>query len=86
MNPSFRKGAGPLGGSTGRGDDGLRPKHYARKEALVMRRRTALAIALAGTALLGGSGSALAAGPFITTINDLLGLTIYFFTIHLLLQ
>jgi hypothetical protein len=30
-----------------------------------MRRRTALALALAGTALLGGSGSALAAGPTI---------------------
>jgi magnesium transporter len=28
---------------------------------------------------------ALAAGPFITTMNDLLGLTVYFFTIHLLL-
>ncbi len=28
---------------------------------------------------------ALAAGPFITTINDLLGLTLYFLTIHLLL-
>src|SRR5688572_16707643 len=28
---------------------------------------------------------ALAAGPFITTMNDLLGLTIYFFTVHLLL-
>ncbi|MDQ2655781.1 MAG: magnesium transporter [Bacteroidota bacterium] len=33
-----------------------------------------------------GYNPALAAGPFITTINDLLGLTIYFFTIHLLLQ
>lgn len=32
-----------------------------------------------------GYNPALAAGPFITTINDLLGLTIYFFTIHLLL-
>lgn len=28
---------------------------------------------------------ALAAGPFITTMNDLLGLTIYFFTVHILL-
>ncbi|HET6543277.1 MAG TPA: magnesium transporter [Chryseolinea sp.] len=28
---------------------------------------------------------ALAAGPFITTMNDLLGLTVYFFTVHLLL-
>jgi magnesium transporter len=33
-----------------------------------------------------GHNPALAAGPFITTINDLLGLTVYFFTIHLLLQ
>lgn len=33
-----------------------------------------------------GYNPALAAGPFITTINDLLGLTVYFFTIHLLLQ
>ncbi len=33
-----------------------------------------------------GYNPALAAGPFITTINDLLGLTIYFFTIHLLLH
>jgi magnesium transporter len=33
-----------------------------------------------------GYNPALAAGPFITTINDLLGLTIYFFTVHLLLQ
>lgn len=32
-----------------------------------------------------GFNPALASGPFITTINDLLGLTIYFFTIHLLL-
>jgi magnesium transporter len=32
-----------------------------------------------------GYNPALAAGPFITTINDLLGLTIYFFTVHLLL-
>ncbi len=32
-----------------------------------------------------GHNPALAAGPFITTINDLLGLTIYFLTIHLLL-
>lgn len=33
-----------------------------------------------------GYNPALAAGPFITTINDLLGLTVYFFTIHFLLQ
>ena len=33
-----------------------------------------------------GYNPALAAGPFITTINDLLGLTVYFFTVHLLLQ
>ena len=33
-----------------------------------------------------GFNPALAAGPFITTINDLLGLTVYFFTIHLFLQ
>jgi magnesium transporter len=32
-----------------------------------------------------GFNPALASGPFITTINDLLGLTVYFFTIHLLL-
>jgi magnesium transporter len=32
-----------------------------------------------------GFNPALAAGPFITTINDLLGLTIYFFIVHLLL-
>jgi magnesium transporter len=32
-----------------------------------------------------GYNPALAAGPFITTINDLLGLTIYFFIVHLLL-
>jgi magnesium transporter len=32
-----------------------------------------------------GFNPALAAGPFITTTNDLLGLTIYFLTIHLLL-
>ncbi|RAW01679.1 magnesium transporter [Pseudochryseolinea flava] len=32
-----------------------------------------------------GFNPALAAGPFITTINDLLGLTLYFFTIHLML-
>jgi magnesium transporter len=32
-----------------------------------------------------GFNPALASGPFITTINDLLGLAIYFFTIHLLL-
>lgn len=33
-----------------------------------------------------GYNPALAAGPFITTINDLLGLTVYFFTVHLLLR
>lgn len=32
-----------------------------------------------------GFNPALASGPFITTINDLLGLTIYFFTVNLLL-
>jgi magnesium transporter len=32
-----------------------------------------------------GINPALASGPFITTINDLLGLTVYFFTVHLLL-
>ncbi|MFM8744029.1 MAG: magnesium transporter [Cytophagales bacterium] len=32
-----------------------------------------------------GFNPALASGPFITTTSDLLGLTIYFFTIHLLL-
>jgi magnesium transporter len=32
-----------------------------------------------------GYNPALAAGPFITTINDLLGLTLYFFTVHILL-
>jgi magnesium transporter len=32
-----------------------------------------------------GFNPALAAGPFITTLNDLLGLTIYFFIVHLLL-
>ena len=32
-----------------------------------------------------GFNPALAAGPFITTTNDLLGLTIYFLTIHILL-
>jgi magnesium transporter len=32
-----------------------------------------------------GYNPALAAGPFITTINDLLGLTIYFFIVKLLL-
>lgn len=32
-----------------------------------------------------GYNPALAAGPFITTINDLLGLTVYFFTVHLFL-
>lgn len=33
-----------------------------------------------------GFNPALAAGPFITTINDLLGLTVYFLTVHLFLQ
>lgn len=32
-----------------------------------------------------GLNPALASGPFITTVNDLLGLTIYFFTVNLLL-
>ncbi|MCZ8216862.1 MAG: magnesium transporter, partial [Cyclobacteriaceae bacterium] len=32
-----------------------------------------------------GFNPALASGPFITTTNDLLGLTIYFFTVNLLL-
>ncbi len=32
-----------------------------------------------------GFNPALASGPFITTLNDLLGLTIYFFTVNLLL-
>ena len=32
-----------------------------------------------------GFNPALASGPFITTINDLLGLTIYFLTVHLLM-
>lgn len=32
-----------------------------------------------------GFNPALAAGPFITTINDLLGLTVYFFTVRILL-
>jgi magnesium transporter len=32
-----------------------------------------------------GFNPALASGPFITTTNDLLGLTIYFFTVHLLI-
>lgn len=32
-----------------------------------------------------GFNPALASGPFITTINDLLGLTVYFFTVHLIL-
>ena len=32
-----------------------------------------------------GFNPALASGPFITTINDLLGLGIYFLTIHLIL-
>lgn len=32
-----------------------------------------------------GFNPALAAGPFITTINDLLGLTVYFLTVHLFL-
>ena len=33
-----------------------------------------------------GYNPALAAGPFITTVNDLLGLTVYFFTVHLFLE
>lgn len=32
-----------------------------------------------------GFNPALAAGPFITTTNDLLGLTVYFFTVHIIL-
>lgn len=32
-----------------------------------------------------GFNPALASGPFITTINDLLGLTVYFFTVHIIL-
>ncbi len=32
-----------------------------------------------------GFNPALASGPFITTTNDLLGLTIYFFTVHLMI-
>lgn len=32
-----------------------------------------------------GYNPALASGPFITTINDLLGLTVYFLTVHFLL-
>jgi len=32
-----------------------------------------------------GFNPALAAGPFITTTNDLLGLTVYFFTVHIML-
>jgi magnesium transporter len=32
-----------------------------------------------------GFNPALASGPFITTLNDLLGLTIYFLTVHLLM-
>lgn len=32
-----------------------------------------------------GFNPALASGPFITTLNDLLGLTLYFFTVHLLM-
>ncbi len=32
-----------------------------------------------------GYNPALAAGPFITTTNDLLGLTLYFFTVHMVL-
>ncbi len=32
-----------------------------------------------------GYNPALAAGPFITTTNDLLGLTLYFFTVHMIL-
>ena len=31
-----------------------------------------------------GFNPAFAAGPFITTMNDLLGLTVYFFTVHLI--
>ncbi len=33
-----------------------------------------------------GFNPALAAGPFITTTNDLLGLTVYFLTVHLMLK
>jgi len=33
-----------------------------------------------------GFNPALAAGPFITTTNDLLGLTVYFLTVHLMLR
>ena len=33
-----------------------------------------------------GYNPALAAGPFITTVNDLLGLTVYFFTVHIFLE
>ena len=32
-----------------------------------------------------GFNPALASGPFITTINDLLGLTVYFFTVHFMM-
>nr|MCU0356341.1 magnesium transporter [Cyclobacteriaceae bacterium] len=32
-----------------------------------------------------GFNPALASGPFITTTNDLLGLTLYFFTVHLMI-
>lgn len=32
-----------------------------------------------------GFNPALAAGPFITTVNDLLGLTVYFFTVHIMM-
>jgi magnesium transporter len=32
-----------------------------------------------------GFNPALAAGPFITTTNDLLGLTVYFITVHFML-
>ena len=32
-----------------------------------------------------GFNPAVASGPFITTINDLLGLTVYFFTVHVML-
>ena len=32
-----------------------------------------------------GFNPALASGPFITTINDLLGLAVYFYIVHLLL-
>jgi len=32
-----------------------------------------------------GFNPALASGPFITTLNDLLGLTVYFLTVYLLM-